>query len=534
MKIKTRFPEIVLSIVFSIITIFGYSYKMINSWDVVFQYSFRFLLLFCILFILFLAVITLLEICLLAKKKNTPSKISTFVFDKYPIIIPLIIIIICWLPYLIIKYPGTPGWDFYHFLNNYYEYDKTLTHHFPLVYVFMCIYFIKFGILINNINVGLFLLTLLHAIIMAISFSIVFKYLKKWDVSYKFRWLILLFYSLMPLFANYATTIYHDTMYSSFILIYVLLLTDVVINNEISNKKYIIIGILSLLLCLTRKNGIFIVLPTNLYLIIKYLLKKDLKKNLIKVLCCVIPILLFLLSNYLFSLRYIKTSYLESMTIPLQSIARYSRDYHDDITEDKKEKISRIIDYDYAGILYKPTIVDDIRNNYGNYFPTNEEVKNFLITWLKLFPRHPDAYIEATINTVFPLYYPFTNATFTFFEVKEESNYDTYLEFSSPEELKEVKYKLKQLNYSFERIPLLKYLNDPGIYVWCMFFIIMLQFKEKKKKWLPLIPLIMTFMCCLNAPTINYNTRYVFPIIFSVLPLLAFYSSIINKEKLTE
>jgi len=532
--VKIKIPEIVLSLVFSLITIFGYSYKQINSWDLVFQYPIRFLLLFFIYFILFLVLIILIENIVMIKNKKNGSKISIIVFDKYPILIPLIVILICWLPYLIIKYPGTPGWDFYHFLNNYYEYDETLTHHFPLVYVFMCIYVIKFGILINNINLGLFLLTLIHATIMAVSFSIVFRYLKKWEISYKFRWLILLFYSLMPLFGNYATTIYHDTIYSSFILIYVLLLTDIVKDNNLTNKKYIIISILSLLLCLTRKNGIFIVLPTNLYLLIKYLFNKNWKKQMIKIICCIIPILLSLLSNYLFSLKYVKTSYLESMAIPLQQIARYSRDYHDDITDEEKYKIDRIVNYNYAGILYNPTIVDDVRNNYGNYFPTNQEVEDFLITWIKLFPRHPDAYVQAAINTVFPLYYPFTNATFTFFEVKEESNYNTYLNFSSPEELRKVKDKLKQLHYSFEEVPLLQYINDPGIYVWCMFLIIMIQFKEKKKRWLPLVPLIMTFICCLNAPTINYNSRYVFPIIFSVFPLLAFYSSIIKKDKQTE
>ena len=40
---------------------------------------------------------------------------------------------------------------------------------------------------------------------------------------------------------------------------------------------------------------------------------------------------------------------------------------------------------------------------------------------------------------------------------------------------------------------------------------------------LPLLPLIATFVCCINAPTILYNTRYVFPIIFSIFPLLLFY-----------
>ena len=522
MRFRVKIPEIFLSLVFSIIAIFGYSFKTTNSSNLVFLYPIRFLILFFIYLILFFIIIIYLEKKLLSYEKNTSSKICDFIFNKHLFLIP-IIIIICWLPYIIIKYPGTPGWDFYYFLNGYYEYDSTLTHHFPLIYVYMCMYFIEFGVLINNVNFGLFLLTLFHASIMIISFSVVFKYLKKWNVSYRIRWFILLFYSLMPLFGNYATTIYHDIIYSSLILLYVLLLTDVVSDNFLVIKKYIMIGILSLLLCLTRKNGVFIVLPTNFYIIYKYLSKKNCREKLVKIFCCVIPIILFCFSNYLFSLKYIKTSYLEAMSIPIQSIARYSKYYNNDITEEEKEAINGVIDYDYAGIVYNPTIVDKTRNNYGNYNATGDEIIDFFKVWVKLFFRHPDSYIEAVVNTNYPLYYPFVNVTYTFFEVKSW-DYDTYLDFDGPNALSEIRYKLRDINNKFETIPLLQYINDPGVYVWLLFFLIMLLFKKKKDLWLPLIPMIMTFACCLNAPTIDYNTRYVFPIIFSIFPLLAFCS----------
>lgn len=93
---------------------------------------------------------------------------------------------------------------------------------------------------------------------------------------------------------------------------------------------------------------------------------------------------------------------------------------------------------------------------------------------------------------------------------------------------------MKQFNYSLEKIPLIQYINDPGIYVWLMFFLLMLLIKNKEKVWIPLMPLLLTFICCLNAPTINYNTRYVFPIVFAIIPLIAFYSSIIKTNDVFE
>ena len=383
----------------------------------------------------------------------------------------------------------------------------------------------------NNANIGLFLLTILHAMVMAVSFSSIFNYLKKWNISYKIRIFILLFYAIMPLFGNYATTIYHDILYSSFVLLYILELTDIVLQSNHTYKKYLKLGILSLLLCLTSKNGIYIVLPTNIYVVFKYLLRKEEVKKILKISLCIIPIVLFFISESLFSLKYVKTSYLEAMSIPIQSISRYSKYYYDDITSTEKEDVNGVINYDLARFLYNPTIVDGVRNYTGNYDATNEQILNFFKTWIKLFFRHPDAYIEAIINTNYQMYYPFTNSTFIFFEVKEESNYKTYIEFNSPEKLQNIKNNLRDFNYRLEKIPLLMYINDPGIYIWLLFFIIMLIFKKKKKIWLPLIPLMMTFICCFNAPTINYNTRYLFPIIFSILPLFCFYSYLLKQDK---
>lgn len=519
-KVLNLIHELILSFVFAIITVVGNSYKQGNSSKLIFSNAGKTLMLLIFYMIIFLILIIILERVMVLSQKNHSSSFFYKIFDKHPMLFSFIIIMACWLPYIIIKYPGTPGWDFYYYINNYYHFDKTLTQHFPLCYVFLCVYFIKFGLFIGVPNIGLFLLTLFHTVMMCISFSLVFYYLKKWNVNYKLRLFLLIFYAIMPLFPNYATTIYHDTVYSSLILIYVLLLTDLVLNKNLNIKKYIIISIISFCLCLSRKNGIYIVLPTTLVICFKYLYKN---KRILKIIILVIPIVLFFISEALFSLKYYKTSYLEAMAIPIQSISRYSKYYHDDITEEEKQKINGVLNYDFSQYMYEPNIVDKNRNNSGNYEASPKQIYEFFITWGKLFFRHPVIYIEAVINTNYPLYYPFINATYTFFEVKEDKNYSTYVNFSKPNFLEEKKDKLKQFNDTLEKIPLIQYINDPGIYSWFLFFMIMMLIKNKKRYLLPLLPLIATFVCCINAPTILYNTRYVFPIIFSIFPLLLFY-----------
>lgn len=511
--------EIFLAFFFSLFTIFGYSYKNIDSWDLVFQSPFKNIILFLLYGVIYCLIIFLIEKAFYKIGMN--NKKDSKIFDHHPFVVPMVIILIFWLPWIIIKYPGTPGWDFYWMLNYFHGLDGGLTQHFPLFYEFMCGYVIEFGKWIGNVNIGLYLLSLIHGLSMLISFSLVFVYFKKWNVHYKFRIFALLFFALNPIFCNYAVTIYHDVLYSSFFLIYILLLTDIVMFKGLSKKKLIILSIMALGICLTRKNGIYIVLPTELVILWKYKFIRP--KTLL-----LLPIILFYLSEYIFSFYFYKTSILEAITIPIQSVARYSRDYHDDISYEEIMSINRVLNYEAAGVLYNPTLVDDVRNNTGNYDLVNEDLKAFFTTWIKLFFRHPDAYIESFINTTYQLYYPFEKTTYIFLYLM--SNKDLHcIVFDEVDSLKPAQDFLRMIIENYEKVPILKYIDDPGFYTWLFLLLIVIVLKNKKEV-LPMLPLIMTFLCCLAGPAIDYHGRYAFPIIFSIFPLFAFYSKLYLKE----
>lgn len=517
--------NILLSILFSLFTIIGESYKLMDSWDYILHNPVRTIGLFLLYIIIYYVILLFLDKILnkvAIKKKG--SKITQLIFDKKPFLFPFLFILLFWLPFIIIKYPGTPGWDFYHFLNNYYMFDEGLTNHFPIVYVFTCVYFIKFGIWIHNVNMGLFLLTIFHMLFMLISFSITFYYLKKWSINYKYRWFLLLFFSLNPLFANYSTTLYHDIISSSLLLIYTLILTDFILET-VNTKKLLIFSVISLLICLSKKNGIYIITPINIYIIFKYI-KNTTNFKMFKIFLLLVPTIIFLVIHYISSHWYYSKGVLEAISIPIQNIARYSRDYHDDISNKDLENINGLLDYNLAGKLYNPTLVDTARNEAGNYFYTTDQVINFLKSWIHLFFKHPTCYIQSFINNTYQLYYPFEKTTYLFFEVKEESNYRTIIDFENPKKFINIKNTLKQKTNEFQNIPIIGCIDDPGIYIWLLIYLFT---KIKKKNKLPVIPSIFIFLMCLTGPTIDYNSRYTFPIIFSVFPLLAFYQYISKK-----
>lgn len=517
--------NIIISVVFSMITIFGESYKKIDSWNLVFNNPFRSIGLFSLYFIIFYLFVKVFlglffKISLVSNQKK---KLEIIIFDEHPFIGSFIIIFICYLPFLIIKYPGTPGWDFYCFVYYYCQSLDGITQHLPLFYVLFCVYIIKIGEALISENVGIYLLTLFHAFIMICSFSLAFIYLKKWNISYKYRIFVLLFYAITPLFSNYSTTIYHDVLYSSFILIYILNLTDVVIYKTVTYKKIIILSILSYVICITRKNGIFIIIPTDIILIFRYIGIN--KKNIIKNLIVFLVVLIYFIGNYIISFFYERTSILEALAIPIQTIARYSKYYNEDINDEDKKNIEYIIDYQNAGVVYNPTIVDDVKYGYCERNFLLKEFRMFLKSWIKLFFKHPNVYIEAFINNTYQLYYPFEKTTFFFFNTVDE-----YYCKNNDSKLIKYKEKLHLIQDKLDNTKLIGRINDPGIYVW-LTIILFSIIRKNKLPVIPFIPIIMTILCCLAGPTIDYNTRYAFPIIFSIFPLMAFYSYMINLNK---
>ena len=111
--------KVILALLFSFFMVFGYSYYKINSWDMIFENTFQLFkatIVFIGYYILFRAIINYLFDILFpkistSKLKETTNKVYNFIFIKHSFIMPLVIILICWLPYLIAYYPVILGAD---------------------------------------------------------------------------------------------------------------------------------------------------------------------------------------------------------------------------------------------------------------------------------------------------------------------------------------------------------------------------------------------------------------------------------------
>ena len=100
-----------LAVLFSLFTLFGYSYSKTNSWDLIFGGLFQFakaVIIGTSYTIIFKLIIDYIFDFIIPKikYKQSNNKIFNFIFEKHAFLMPLIIILICWIPYIILFYPS--------------------------------------------------------------------------------------------------------------------------------------------------------------------------------------------------------------------------------------------------------------------------------------------------------------------------------------------------------------------------------------------------------------------------------------------
>ena len=80
-----------------------------------------------------------------------------------------------------------------------------------------------------------------------------------------------------------------------------------------------------------------------------------------------------------------------------QQTARYMVEYQNDVTEYEKGVISSVLDYDHLTENYDPTLQDPVKYTF-NQSATTEMLNDYYRVWWKMFLRHPDSYIQATLK----------------------------------------------------------------------------------------------------------------------------------------
>lgn len=459
------------------------------------------------------------------------------------------LIFLAWFPYFHVFYPGTSNEDTVIMILEYFHVpsyiqemsavrgeDIFITNHHPYLLILLFGWFIKLGLNLGDIQLGVAIYTLLHMLFLSVVFAICIQYLRYIGVTFR-RWLaVLLVIMLVPVFPMYSICMVKDTIYGAFCLFFVIMMNEIARTQGAILKQWWFVGLLFLdasLMMLTKVYGIYLLAIIGVVYLIKY--RKCWKSVLLGLF---VPILLFqfvYLKTFLPAMNVAPGGVQEGLSVPLQQTARYLTEYPEDITKSEKKVLNQIIPYKYWTKCYEAKLSDRLKKHY-NQEATKEDLKAYLKVWWKMFLRHPEVYFEATFANTYEYYDVDKISSLVYYEwnqymqnhPKKYGEYE-YLMVSNDEEMVEGRYVVNQLVLMYEKIPILSAFATIGLIPWLLIFMLLMNRKKDKREYnIALLLPIITFLICLTSPD-NGNYRYIIPSMYA-MPFLLVMTLLPGKE----
>lgn len=448
-----------------------------------------------------------------------------------------------WLPHLILAYPANLCYDAYIQLAEFFGLIN-YSNHFPVTSTLIMGGLVKAGSLMISDNFGFFLYITVQTIIGAWILAYTLYLMREINTPIWLRLLSFCCYTFVPYYTNYIGVILKDVLYSYVVLLFVIELIYLLILNEdfFQSKRHILLLSISMVgVILLRRNGKYVLYPTIaailLYLFFhKRKLGMDAKerRKILSVAVAVffIPVLLAeVFSASIISYLNAKPgSIREALSFPFQQTARYVKEFGDDVTEEEKAAISTVLAYENLAEEYNPKLSDPVKGLYKEE-ATAEELRSYLLVWLRQFTKHPFVYFKATVNQNYYLLYPYIPNYKFYANCLDEDWFgeagekvQDFLELSDVEPIASLKPLLLYFYTMCLYLPGLNVLSHIAFYMILLICLTLFVFYKKRFLWLlASLPLWLTAVIVVLAPGIQDNPRYAFPIMYAMPIILAYY-----------
>jgi hypothetical protein len=483
------------------------------------------------------------------------GRFTELVFFQRPFLASFLLILLCWLPYLIICYPGTT--DPYDVLDQLTQYhgiafrtplwinlsdpDVLLNNNNPVFHTVLVNLFVDFGTSIGNQTLGFFLYVLLQFLALAAALAAAISYLRTFSTPLLVRRLILLGVCLIPLFPAWAICVTKDVPFAALVILYIIFLMRVVMDpQQFERNKRLLVGffLVCLLMTLVRNNGMHLIILSAPFL---FLLKgKWVKLVAMSALASVLCFLLY--SSFLLpALGVSGGSVKEALSVPIQQTACYVRAYPNEVTSEEKVAIGRILPYDEIAKAYDPRKADNVKDRYFKD-ASREDLVVYLKTWFSMGLKHPITYIVATVSNCSSYFYPGADTSWVWMNLNDSGRYD---QLSLEQEYRDYGFELNQIAafgpardlmregfMLFQKTPF-AYLVNIGMCAWALMFMGVVLWKYRAGRVLiPFAPALALLLICMASP-LDGSIRYSLPYVFAT-PFLVAFACAMLKEKLRQ
>jgi hypothetical protein len=469
---------------------------------------------------------------------GAPGKLS----DRQFKLVAFAVILLCYVPYMVILYPGNVPYDGYRQLNEYLGIWPLENWHPVLSTIVMGGVF-SVGRALANDNFGVFLYVFMQSLCMAYAFA--HCCLRVYGFGFKrLAWLAVGFFAICPVWPAFAMTFEKDGMFLIiFVWLTVMVIDCLTARDAPSLQACAKLMAISALLCLVRHNGIHIVLVTLALLVA--VSSKDVRRQAGAALMVASFAYIAVNMAVVPYLKIVPAPANEMMSIPYQQTARVVFSHPDEVTDEQRAIISTVMDYDRIMELYRPENSDNIRFSlYYRGKPTGE----YMRLWAAMFLEYPMTYFSATFHNTYGYYYPYENfdvlVSFQYYikgypvangdldihyvldhhsayEGDIGISYDAAAEQGLPPD-QDAPGLISSYTRLWRQTPLLNLSSRPGAYAWWLMVLSLFMADARRYRGLvAFVPALMSFVVCLVSP-VNAYLRYALPYMAVAILLLAY------------
>lgn len=501
----------VLSFILSALLVSCISFQKFNSPAVLLENDFQLAMsIFCICgfgMLIYLAIRSFYF--LMEKDRTVESAEKPSFYRKHFLLFGFLIILIGWLPWILLNYPGTNCPDGNMQLK-WFLGDPDRGGGNPVLSSLIMGTLFSFGRWLADANFGFFLYCLFQTCAGAWIFAYSMKKLLEIGISIRWCSVGLLFFALSPFWGTYAQWFEKDLLYAEAATLQAVFLLEVLKKKACSAKDGILLAFFSVLASLLRDNGFYTIVPALALLAVW--LKDKHRKRAVLTLSATILLYVGIKEGVYGAIPGAGgQSFVDVFSIPFQQTARYVVYYGDELTEYEREVIDRVLSVD--GIKnYDPVISDPVKLYYRG-----AELDEYVRVWWQMFLKRPGCYVSAFINKGYGYLAPVSQNIEAWIGLKYYSyNEELGIHHVFDLELSQVLVWIWNLS---QQLPLVKYLCTPGLYTWIMLVLALLLWKHQKFGALILfVPCMANVLVCLGSPLAS-AIRYELPTVAAV-PLL--------------
>lgn len=459
----------------------------------------------------------------------------------------LLLLLLAWLPVYLAYYPGICAYDAPvqtgQIMEHYY-----FDHH-PIVHTLLLQGMLWLGShIFGSINAGMAFYTAGQMLLLAGSMAYGMWVLHRRKAPAAAQMIVLLLGMFFPFHWYMSVSMTKDTVFSAFLLLQLVSLTDLLMEDRRSIRpgiRDLLFGIGTVGMILFRNNGKYAMIILLAFLFLMFCFGKKARKlwgRLFVVSTVAFGVGLFVLSAVFTSTHAEQGDKREMLSMPIQQLSRCMI-YHggvgvlpeDDgtMTEQDKALINDFI-LDEAYRDYDPGIADPVKRHTNTYV-VRYRSGEFIKTYLHLLGSYPGDMVNAGLAVDAGFLSPFDTTHATVNQTGEEEGLG-YVQTRWDEGVlnergiyKDSKFPwlYEQLenwaeNNGYLRIPVLKYIFVPGSYLWLYLGLAaVLIITDRKRFCLPIIIVGAYYGTMLLGPTVQM--RYVYPVMQALPYLMALF-----------